>query len=657
MVSLDRPRILIGRDPGADWPVPSPQASWHHCEIAKTRAGTVVRDLGSTNGTFVNGVRVAAQRITEGDVLSVAGVRLRFSEKSLHSELVAAEGRIDAVRLTQRLARNSRVLLDEVSFTIQPNQLVAIVGASGAGKSTLLNAITGFRPATEGWVLLDGVSLYDHLDELKTRIGYVPQDDIVCPELTVERVLWHAARLRLPMDTTEEEILDRIAHALIDLGLTHRADSVVKTLSGGERKRVNVAVELLGDPRFLCLDEPTTGLDPGNERQIMELLARLCSQGRTVILVTHATESITLCDRVLFLAPGGVPAYYGPPGAAPEFFGVSDFAAIYNKIHRCPDPHELRRAFASSELHKRFVFNQITVAKPADQQVPAYENLTRAVARAWHQFRVLAMRYQEEMLADRRNLMLLLLQAPVIATLTVLLFRQDPFQANQHIEQARFSGKTPIQSAPTLLFILTLTCIWCGTNNAAREIVKEARMFRRERMAGLGDVPYLSSKWAVLGLLSAIQALALWAIVEVGIGFHLDARGDAVLLGWIVLSTLCGMSLGLLVSCVAKSPDQAGSVLPILLVPQVLLGGLMIPLEEMGGVQALSGACPSRWSFAGLASAVDLEGRFGEAGVGNLVKEAFQTPAPYSIFGLFSLSVGFALTSALILRYDGKLRT
>jgi ABC transport system ATP-binding/permease protein len=259
----------------------------------------------------------------------------------------------------------------------------------------------------------------------------------------------------------------------------------------------------------------------------------------------------------------------------------------------------------------------------------------------------------EEMLADRRNLSLLLAQAPFIAILTVLLFTQDPFARGQH---ASPTEKIPLQSAPTLLFLLALTCIWCGTNNSAREIVKETRMFRRERMAGLAIFPYFASKLAVLGALTAVQAAVLWGIVGAGIDFHVAPQNQVNLLVWMIASSWCAMGLGLLVSCLARSSDQAGSVLPILLVPQVLLGGLLIPIEEMGSVGALAAASPSRWSFSGMSSVVDLTGRFTDAGLDSQILEAFRTPSSESIAGLAVLSITFVFTAAMALRYNERLR-
>ena len=312
----DRAALRIGRDPTNEIVVDDLLASRHHAEIRPDAAGRwVITDLGSHNGTHVNGRAVRQAVLSELDVVGIGQAMFRVSGGTLEQYAPSGDVSIEAAGLTVR-SPTGTVLLDRVGFTLHDRTFLAVVGPSGAGKSTLINAITGFRPATEGTVRYNGRDLYAEYDELRRRIGLVPQDDVVHTQLTVRQALGFAAELRFPPDVSRADRTSRVDEVMAELGLTHRADVVVGALSGGQRKRVSVALELLTRPSLLVLDEPTSGLDPGYERTLMDLLRSLADGGRTVIVVTHSVQSLMLCDRVLFLAPGGHTAYFGPPQLA-----------------------------------------------------------------------------------------------------------------------------------------------------------------------------------------------------------------------------------------------------------------------------------------------------------------------------------------------------
>ncbi|HMQ35131.1 MAG TPA: FHA domain-containing protein, partial [Chloroflexaceae bacterium] len=329
------PQITIGRA-GCDVVLDNPQVSRFHAQIDQAAGGATLRDAGSTNGTFVNGQRVSgAHQLRPGDVIQIGAFKLVYNVGSLDEYDQRGAMRVDARGLTRRVGRGgqSRVILNDVSLSIAPREFVALVGGSGTGKSTLMKALCGYAPATGGQVLVNGDDFYRNFENYRNVLGYVPQDDILHRTLPVERALGYAARLRLPADTAAGEIEGRVGRVLEDVEMAPHRDKLVETLSGGQRKRVSIGAELLADPSLFFLDEPTSGLDPGLEKKMMYTLRRLADSGRTVVLVTHATANITVCDHVAFMAAGRL-VYFGPPAEALGFFNVTsgDFADIYTKL-------------------------------------------------------------------------------------------------------------------------------------------------------------------------------------------------------------------------------------------------------------------------------------------------------------------------------------
>jgi len=331
-VTLDQPRVRIGRE-GCDLTLPSLQVSRVHAEIRRAGNGHEVADLGSTNGTFIAGNRVQAQRLKVGDVVQIGPFKLTYTGKSLDQLEQVGAMRIEARGLT-RVTPEGKVILDQLSLVIEPREFVAIVGASGAGKSSLMGALAGYRRADRGVLRVNGDDFYANYDCYRAVLGYVPQDDILHASLTVADALTFTARLRLPADTNAAEISARIARVLEEVEMGEHREQRIADLSGGQRKRVSIASELIADPSLFFLDEPTSGLDPGLEKRMMYTLRYLADSGRTVVLVTHATANITQCDLVAFLANGRL-VYYGPPAGALQMFGATggDFADIYTRLH------------------------------------------------------------------------------------------------------------------------------------------------------------------------------------------------------------------------------------------------------------------------------------------------------------------------------------
>jgi ABC-type multidrug transport system ATPase subunit/pSer/pThr/pTyr-binding forkhead associated (FHA) protein len=597
--------ITIGRTADNALVLNYPQVSAHHAVIQRSGSReALLQDLGSINGTFVRGQRVlpnAPQPIHPGEVFQIAGYQLVYEENTI-VQPDAGKVRIDAINIRKTVNNGALVLLNNISLSIKPKEFVALVGGSGAGKSTLMDALNGFRPSPEGTVLLNGEDYYQNFAAYRSSLGYVPQDDIIHRELTVEQALYYVAKLRLPKDTTEQEIEHRVAEVLEDVEMSQRRKVEVSRLSGGQRKRVSIAVELLAKPNLLFLDEPTSGLDPGLDKRMMFLLRRLADQGRTIILVTHATSNITACDKVVFLAPGGKLCFFGPPAEALDFFEVKEFADIYSKLEQTPTSgDEWEAKFRQSPYYQKYITEPLGNVPPPrqTQNAPATGKAVRAPkVSGWRQFTILARRYANLLRRDRINLLVLILQAPIIGGVLALVAKDKIFEP----------GARPFGDAQQVLFMLSIAAVWLGTSNAAREITKETPIYLRERLVNLQVFPYMMSKVAILTLLCLLQSLLLIGIVllRTGVptqGAMLPAVLELFIGVW--LATMGGLAMGLLVSSLASNTDKAISIVPIILIPQIILAGVIFELS--GPSKVLSYATITKWSLDSLGTSADLD--------------------------------------------------
>jgi len=614
----------IGRAADSDLVLDHIQISRRHARVRWDGRQYLISDLGSTNGTYVNGERIQEAPLTENARVQIGPFHFTFTQGALRQQHDTI--RVDAVQVNQEVAGGT-LLLKNVSFSILPKEFVCIVGGSGAGKSTLLDAISGVRPASHGTVLYNGVDYYGSLDEFRSLIGYVPQDDIVPTQLTVRQALSFAGQLRLPPDARPEDIKARVDDALDLMELTARADVDIHRLSGGQRKRVSIGVELLTDPTLFFLDEPTSGLDPGLETRMMQLMRKVADRGKTVILVTHATQNVTLCDKVIFMAPGGYLAYFGPPKEALEFFGVETFADIYVLLGQPNAPEEWARKYASSVYQERYVDDRITrVIRAQERQqhtlpppaIQPDQKLQRA--QAISQFKTLTHRYIATILKDRQYLAIILAQAPIIGLLLSIVYNRKTFtvdlvrntigQPNLELNPAK---------ATTLTCLLVVVALWFGVSNSAREIVKEASIYRRERTVNLQLGPYLASKFAVLIVLCLLQNLVMLGVVGLIVPYRIrhvmfngmiptgltpiDGSWAKAFVTMTAVS-IAGVAMGLLLSSVVSNADRAASIVPIVLIPQVIFSGTLVSYPDLPragqpiawlmaghwGVQAVGGA-------------------------------------------------------------------
>lgn len=658
---VDAPvRLIVGREAGVDLRFPHPEVSRRHAALVRTLHGDYLEDLGSANGTYVGSQALRPGErhpLREGDAVLLGGLELCYRQRTLievppsQPEEIRSV-RVDVRNLRQVVRRRGRewVLLDDVSFTVYPREVVGIVGASGAGKSTLVNALNGMRPAVAGSVLYNHLSFYEDPEAFRGVIGYVPQEDIVHRQLTVASVLRYAAELRLPPESSSTEIEARLEAVLAELELTHRRDAVVSTLSGGERKRVNIGVELLTRPSLLLLDEPTSGLDPGLERRVVALIRRLAGEGRTLLFVTHATESISQCDLVLFLAPGGHVAFYGPPAAALEFFGVEEFAEAYLKLNgdRDAEGHNpWPERFRHSPHYETYVVQRRRCSGQSPEDAARVSSLERRPTLSpTRQLALLGRRYLEVMKGDRRNLGVLLLQAPLIAGIVGAIYPANVFTD----DLPRSAGAAPpVKDAGELLFLLVIAALWFGTINSAREISKERAIYLRERLAGLRVWPYLLSKVGVLGLLCLIQAGMLLVGVGARIDFHAEGVAWWQLFGVLSMASLAATMQGLLLSSFSNSTDQAASLVPLVLLPQVIFSGMLLGLDDLGPFRAVANVMPGRWVYGGLAALTRLPDLYADTGISRNVKDVFYTDPAAALVALAVISLACLVAAATAL--------
>jgi ABC-type multidrug transport system ATPase subunit/pSer/pThr/pTyr-binding forkhead associated (FHA) protein len=611
-------QLAVGRAPDNDIRLDGLQISNRHARLINMGGQIFVEDAGSTNGLYVNGTRITGRRVLQPrDILQVGPFVLQAdAQRGVAVFDTRSKTRIDVIDITKVVPNRSGggmiKLLDDVDLTIQPNEFVGLLGPSGAGKSTLMDSMNGMRPATSGRILINNLDLYQHLDSIKQSIGYVPQDDIIHRELTVYRTLYYVARLRLSRDVSVQEI-DQIINEVMDVtGLSERRDVPVSQLSGGQRKRVSIAVELITKPSVIFLDEPTSGLDPATEEKIMKLFRQIAESGRTVILTTHAMENVRLFDKIVVMMRGKL-VWYGAPKEALEHVKADSFKDLYDKLEAPigertaqmpplpPDAtreqkqayklqkeqiseevaEDWKKRFQKTPQYQRFIIEPLGSLKGQKQEMPTVARRP-TVTDTLRQWLTLSRRYMEVLGRDKFNLLILFGQAPIIAFLTYLVV-----------------GREQPRDFP--YFMLALVAIWFGTSISAREVIRERAVYNRERMVNLGLLPYIGSKLLVLSVIVGLQCILLFGTLKI---FHYadlmkfppdDATATLLQLVVMILTGMVGIALGLFVSSVVKTSEMATSLVPLLLIPQILFSGLVgVP---KGPARVIGAAMPATWAF------------------------------------------------------------
>ena len=674
-----QPSILIGRSSSCDMCMAHPNVSKHHAMITRDQNGISIRDLGSSNGTFVNGVRITQVGLRDGDEIQIGPFSLVYDGRLQNLAGAQRLGhRLDAIHLVKQV-KGGFIILNNVSLSVQASEFIALVGGSGAGKSTLMKAMNGYEPATKGQLLIDGEDLYSRLDMYRTEMGYVPQDDIIHRVLPVRLALWYAAKLRLP-DASGQEVQKSIDDALKAVDMTEHQNKRVRDLSGGQRKRVSIASELLAQPTLFFLDEPTSGLDPGLEKKMMYDLKRLADQGRTIVLVTHATTNIEQCDFVAFMAKGGRLAYYGPPREAITFFEAQDFPDIYQKLSFEIDPgrgaqpppeltsdyqHYIEASsgpaertsgkvsagilwaerFRKSPVYQKYIAGRQAAiggsqrAELARRAAPVRSAKVSFIQQTW----ILARRNFDLIRHDMRTMLILLAMLPLIGllfgvvsekywftgkgwetrdgTLVTANFEQE-MKADLKDEPVDASNTyTPYQDASMLVMMIALALTQGGTFGASYEIVKERPIFQRERAVNLSVWSYVLSKVAVLSMFAIVQVggtlLLLGMLVNLGVeGIFITNFSLPEIFITLYLAVLSSIGLGLLISAMVPSTDVVLYVILAELFLQIVLSGTLFPMPS----NPASYVTPGYWATDGLSSIVDLP-RLDKEGIGCKVVE------------------------------------
>ena len=579
--ALGASRISIGRGKDNDIVLSHMGVSRRHALLEKAGDGYVISDCGSANGLLLNGrILYGKQALKDKDVIRILNSVFLFTNGGIFYK-GSLQGVNLRVRGMNKTVGKGKQILHDVNFDIESNEFVAIIGGSGAGKSTLMNAISGFDKKREGMVLFNGIPMDENFSVLKSLIGYVPQEDIIYENLTLQRMLSYTAKLKMPKDMSKEEADRRIQDVLAMVELSEQKDTYIRKLSGGQKKRASIAVELLADPSLFFLDEPTSGLDPGTEKKLMGTLSRLSkSQGKTVIMVTHTTQSLDLCDKVIFMGQGGRVCFCGSCNEAKMFFDTDSLVDIYNKMAEKPD--EWAAQYANCVPPE-------PVGLGGGGTAP-----NKKKSSGIRQFGILTMRYAELMKNDLPRLLLLFLQPVLIGLLLGVVADGRVFEI--------------YESTKSILFALSCAGIWIGLFNSIQEICKERVILKREYMGNLKLWSYALSKFAVQILVGAAQSAVMTGVFAFAVG--LPERGILLKAGFpemfvtVWLTVTASMALGFILSALVRSGDKAMACAPFVLIVQLLFSGILFELKGLGSKIAY--ATVSKWSVESLGSIAGL---------------------------------------------------
>lgn len=573
--------LSIGRQASCSICLDDPTVSRVHALLRPEGNGMALLEDRSSNGLYINGKKAGRLcRIAPGTDVRIGRGRFRWDGKRLAQQGDQLRFGIEVrdLELSERLR--------SLSLSIEGGQLVAMVGGSGAGKSSLLTTLAGQNPQYSGQIQISGDDLRRSIGALRPLMGFVPQDDIVHPELSVSEVLTFAARLRIPDSEARQPAVERVLKLL---EIEHRRNALVRDLSGGQRKRVNIGMELVADPRLLFLDEPTSGLDPGLDRRMMRLLRQLADRGHTVLVVTHATANVNLCDQLVFLGRGGRLCYAGSPSGCLQHYGVgTDFAEVYERL-----------SLSDAELEQeaqRFRQQQALPELTTQSEGDLSRQVAPAAMQPLRQFgSQLKTVLQRELLVtwrDSVSLYLNLMTAPVaILLLAGAIQKPEVFEVPSE-------GLNPslLPMAIKVIFVMSCACIWTGISSHIGAVARERPIYERERSFNLQPLAYVAAKGLMILLLALPQALLIASVSAVlfrlptpgGIGPSLAGYGVAAL-----LTIMASGAMALFLSTLVKDQRQAGSSSPLLLMPQLILSGVLF---EIGSLTALYPAVASRWA-------------------------------------------------------------
>lgn len=644
----------VGRAADNDLPLLfDPTVSAQHARVRIYGGKLNLEDMGSSSGTFVNGTLIRYSEVTPRDIVRIGAQELTFAleKDGLH---VTAQQKQNQVRLESRdLVRMYKniPLLRNINLVINPGEYVGVLGPSGAGKSTLLNALNGFNPANSGQVLLNDTSLYQHYDMFRNTIGYVPQDDIIHRELTVERSLTYTAELRLPRDTSAAQISEQVTSVIETLGLSHVRQTPVQSLSGGQRKRVSIGCELLTKPSLLFLDEPTSGLDPSTEEKLMRHFRRMSEHGQTIVLTTHILYNLDLLDMVVLLSRGRL-VYFGPTSAVCDFFDSPEHPIkrpidIFDLLEpESPDSslreqraEEYELKYQQSPFYQEYVVNRSSRTNGNKSSHLDGHALPTATGKAkgrklrgffkrladFRQFAILTKRNFDQKISFPMRLAVPLITPIILALLTATTeigdqsalnqdrttFEQEnpqflsmlsqpgmPMTADAFMEM-RFEGFGGLAIPISLALTMVMTAVFLGTLSACLEISGERSIYQRERAVNLSIPTYVASKLPALFMLSAVQCFVYVALTMAVL--HPPNVDVLSLVAICIGVSWVSCMIGLFISSLDPTPGQNSVILAVIAVlPQMIFSGAMGPAfyGGMGIVtKTVASILPARWGF------------------------------------------------------------
>ena len=581
-------RIRIGRDAQNDWTINDLTVSRFHAEITGQDSGNyLLVDLGSANGTFVNGELVKRCALNFGDQVSVGNDTRIFTQEGLKYDQ-SQEGAELAVQNLQFRIKD-KLLLDSVDLTFGAQSLTAIIGPSGAGKSTLLSLLTGRVTPSAGTIEINGINLNEKYESIKNKIGFVPQADIIHTKLTTRQAIAYGAELRLPSEVTKSEREERVQEIINLLELNGREDLRIDKLSGGQRKRVSIALELITNPELLFLDEPTSGLDPGLDAHVMKTLRLIADNGQTVVVVTHSVENLDFCDKVVLMASGGRVAYSGPPSSIFSSLKCKSWAEVFKYL---ADDAATNLSWRNSPVSRVKVNRELKYGR-VNAQSPLRQVLT------------LSRRYMDVIRADRFYLALLVVVPIVMGFLSYATGSSYGFDQG-FMTKAGFRFNP---TARTTVMVLVLGTIFIALAASIQEIIKEREIVNREKNAGVRPIAYVASKFLVLSILVSIQITVFAFIVLFKRPMSkIETFSGSPLLSIFIFCLLLGLVtllLGLLVSASISSSEQAMPTLVGIIMVQIILSGLL-PIDFKGVIEKMSPFIPSYVATNGLAGVTNL---------------------------------------------------
>lgn len=653
--------IVIGRDPSCGICLGHTSVTLRHAAIRRGTEGFFLRPIAGSvirfNGKFILSGEVLLKDMNR---FMIGNTQFLYNQGEIiyyqYKDGMSLE--VSHLVKTVKAGRRTKNIVDDVSLQIQPGEFVAIIGGSGAGKTSLMKCISGCMGITSGSVLIQGEDISTGYNSVKSLIGYVPQQDIVYDNLTLERMLYYSACLRMPKDVSKADINNRIKEIIAMVELTGHEKTMIRKLSGGQKKRASIAVELLSNPGILFLDEPTSGLDPGTEYKMMLMLKNMTEKGKTIILVTHATLNINLCDRIIFMAAGGKLAFSGAPEEANKFFGVQSIVDVYNIVQNAPGECAARFAQVQTE------FPQVRSIEKQKETKPKVSAL--------RQMRILIKRYCEMIVNDGKKLGIMI-GMPLILGLVMLAAAWD-----DSLVPFKYSADTQ-----TFALAIACCCFFLGLFQSFQEISKERTIVEREKMADMKCRAYFASKLLVLAVMLLLQTLLLfgfsWLFVvqrpEHGVLFENQPFLEFYITTY--LTALSAAIIGLAVSAAARNSEQTLYVMPLLLMMQILFAEVICALE--GAAKYVSYIVSCRWAclaYCGSAKINELYERAEEtydtlAGVEteleqNFINARYEFMEKYSVFSvhnptmrgwvwLLALCVIFSIAAVLFLKKKREL--